>query len=58
MYRYDSIDQRMIDERVAQYRGQIERNLAGTCSYTVRGEPVEPREMAHRPAIMRRARAT
>ena len=32
MYRYDSIDQRMIDERVAQYRGQIERNLAGTLS--------------------------
>ena len=32
MYRYDSIDQRMINERVAQYRGQIERNLAGTLS--------------------------
>jgi len=32
MYHYDSIDQRMIDERVAQYRGQIERNLAGTLS--------------------------
>jgi sulfite reductase (NADPH) hemoprotein beta-component len=32
MYRYDSIDQQMIDERVAQYRGQIERNLAGTLS--------------------------
>ncbi len=32
MYRYDSIDQRMIAERVAQYRGQIERHLAGTLS--------------------------
>ncbi|WP_263772691.1 nitrite/sulfite reductase [Propionivibrio soli] len=32
MYRYDAIDQRLIDERVAQYRGQIERNLAGTLS--------------------------
>jgi sulfite reductase (NADPH) hemoprotein beta-component len=32
MYRYDSIDQQMIDERVVQYRGQIERNLAGTLS--------------------------
>ena len=32
MYRYDSIDQRMIDERVTQYRDQIERNLAGTLS--------------------------
>ena len=29
MYRYDQIDQRIIDERVAQFRGQIERNLAG-----------------------------
>ena len=32
MYHYDSIDQTLIDERVAQYRGQIERNLAGTLS--------------------------
>ena len=32
MYRYDRIDQQMIDERVAQYRSQIERNLAGTLS--------------------------
>ena len=32
MYRYDSIDQQLIDERVAQYRGQIERNRAGTLS--------------------------
>ncbi len=32
MYRYDSIDQRLVDERVAQYRGQIARNLAGTLS--------------------------
>ncbi len=29
MYRYDSIDQQMIDERVAQYRNQIERNARG-----------------------------
>ncbi|WP_153109384.1 nitrite/sulfite reductase [Propionivibrio limicola] len=32
MYRYDSIDQQLINERVAQYRGQIARNLAGTLS--------------------------
>ena len=32
MYRYDSIDQQLIDERVAQYRDQIERNRAGTLS--------------------------
>jgi sulfite reductase (NADPH) hemoprotein beta-component len=30
MYRYDPIDQRLVDERVAQYRSQIERNRAGT----------------------------
>ncbi len=32
MYHYDSIDQQLIDERVVQYRDQIERNLAGTLS--------------------------
>jgi hypothetical protein len=32
MYRYDTIDQQLIDERVAQYRDQIARNLAGTLS--------------------------
>ncbi|WP_301100937.1 nitrite/sulfite reductase [Propionivibrio sp.] len=32
MYRYDSIDQQLINERVAQYRGQIDRNLAGALS--------------------------
>ena len=32
MYRYDSFDQQLINERVAQYRGQIERNLAGALS--------------------------
>ena len=32
MYRYDSIDQQLVNERVAQYRGQISRNLAGTLS--------------------------
>jgi sulfite reductase (NADPH) hemoprotein beta-component len=29
MYRYDEIDQRLVDERVAQFRGQTERFLAG-----------------------------
>jgi sulfite reductase (NADPH) hemoprotein beta-component len=32
MYRYDSTDQQMINERVSQYRGQIARNLAGDLS--------------------------
>ena len=32
MYRYDNIDQQIIDERVVQYRGQIERHQAGTLS--------------------------
>ena len=32
MYRYDPIDQQMIDERVAQYGDQIARNLAGDLS--------------------------
>ncbi|QKS30603.1 MAG: Sulfite reductase [ferredoxin] [Accumulibacter sp.] len=32
MYRYDSIDQQIIDERVAQYRDQIARHLAGDLS--------------------------
>ena len=32
MYRYDTIDQQLIDERVAQYRDQIARNLSGTLS--------------------------
>ncbi|WP_300450017.1 nitrite/sulfite reductase [Accumulibacter sp.] len=32
MYRYDSTDQRIIDERVAQYRDQIARHLAGELS--------------------------
>ncbi len=32
MYRYDTIDQQLVNERVAQYRGQIARNLAGTLS--------------------------
>ena len=29
MYTYDAIDQRIVDERVAQFRGQTERFLAG-----------------------------
>jgi sulfite reductase (NADPH) hemoprotein beta-component len=29
MYRYDAIDQRLVDERVRQFRGQTERFLAG-----------------------------
>lgn len=32
MYRYDSTDQQLINERVSQYRGQISRNLAGELS--------------------------
>ena len=29
MYRYDHFDQRMVDERVAQFRDQTRRYLAG-----------------------------
>src|SRR5947208_12379307 len=29
MYRYDSFDQRLVDERVAQFRDQTQRFLAG-----------------------------
>ncbi len=32
MYRYDSTDQQIIDERVAQYRDQMARHLAGELS--------------------------
>jgi sulfite reductase (NADPH) hemoprotein beta-component len=32
MYTYDQIDQRFVDERVAQFRGQTERFLAGKLS--------------------------
>jgi sulfite reductase (NADPH) hemoprotein beta-component len=32
MYRYDCTDQQMIDERVAQYRDQMRRHLAGELS--------------------------
>src|SRR5690349_17332623 len=32
MYRYDEIDQRMVDERVAQFRDQTRRFLAGRLS--------------------------
>ena len=32
MYRYDELDQRLVDERVAQYRDQTERYLAGKLS--------------------------
>lgn len=32
MYRYDEHDQRMLDERVRQYRGQTERFLRGELS--------------------------
>jgi sulfite reductase (NADPH) hemoprotein beta-component len=32
MYRYDAIDRQLLKERVAQHRGQIERNLAGLLS--------------------------
>ena len=30
MYRYDEIDQRLVDERVAQFRDQTRRFLAGS----------------------------
>ena len=29
MYRYDEFDQKIVDERVSQFRGQVERRLAG-----------------------------
>ena len=32
MYKYDSIDQKIVDERVAQFRGQTERFLSGELS--------------------------
>jgi sulfite reductase (NADPH) hemoprotein beta-component len=32
MYLYDEYDQRLVDERVAQYRGQTARYLAGKLS--------------------------
>src|SRR3954464_5482959 len=32
MYRYDSFDQRLVDERVAQFRDQTRRFLAGELS--------------------------
>ena len=32
MYRYDSIDQRLVDQRVAQFRDQTQRFLAGQIS--------------------------
>jgi sulfite reductase (NADPH) hemoprotein beta-component len=32
MYRYDEFDRRFLDERVAQYRGQVARRLAGQLS--------------------------
>ena len=32
MYRYDHFDQRLVDERVAQYRDQTRRYLAGELS--------------------------
>ncbi len=32
MYQYDQIDQKLVDERVTQYRGQVQRYLAGELS--------------------------
>ena len=29
MYRYDEFDQQLVNERVAQFRGQVARRLAG-----------------------------
>src|SRR3546814_15165955 len=32
MYKYDEIDQTLVDERVAQFRGQVARRLSGALS--------------------------
>ena len=32
MYRYDTIDRTLVLERVAEYRGQVQRFLAGQLS--------------------------
>ncbi|MEL3888650.1 nitrite/sulfite reductase [Ferrovibrio sp. MS7] len=32
MYRYDPLDQQLIDERLAQFRGQVERRVSGELS--------------------------
>ena len=32
MYRYDEIDQAVVDQRVAQFRGQVDRRLRGELS--------------------------
>ena len=32
MYQYDQYDQKLVDERVAQFRGQVRRYLAGELS--------------------------
>ncbi len=32
MYRYDPLDQQLIDERLAQFRGQVERRISGDLS--------------------------
>ena len=32
MYKYDEYDQRIVDERVAQFRDQMQRYLAGRLS--------------------------
>src|ERR1700743_119494 len=32
MYQYDQIDQKIVDERVAQYRDQVRRKLSGELS--------------------------
>ena len=37
MYIYDQIDQRIVDERVAQFRDQTRRFLAGSCPRTISG---------------------
>ena len=53
MYQYDAIDQRIVDQRVIQFRDQTRRHLEGKtaeawlslalCPDTLKGGPVEPR---------------
>src|SRR5687767_11963966 len=51
MYRYDEIDQRMVDERVAQFRDQTRRFLAGNLSE----EDFRPLRLRNGPYIQRYA---
>ena len=42
MYQYDQIDQRLVEERVAQYRDQTRRYLAGTLSVLISAGFIAP----------------